>query len=381
MRVVLIRAEIPEDPRYLEALAKEVDLTVYAAHTDVSLARAPSGVDIHWFKPIRFSKESYVGWALPRLWSALTRDTPDVVHANGEPWSFTTTSAARWCRRHPVTAFAIQYAETIWFHGFVAERAAKHVLSRYVLRRADACAAESSFALGPALRRGFTDAQRTALITTNPRDPEVFRPASGENERLELRWRFGLAPDATVVGFAGRLIEEKGPLLLLDAWKRARPLLPRSVTAIVSGAGPLEQEVRRRATAVGVRWVDALRFPDEIAGFWRAVDVVVVPSWTTDIWEDQGPRAVIEAMMSGCVVVGTSSGAIAEMLGGAGVVIAQRNVEDLVRGLREGVEHAADAWWRASARERAVATWSNEAVCAQLLDFWRVARDAAASRA
>ena len=45
--------------------------------------------------------------------------------------------------------------------------------------------------------------------------------------------------------------------------------------------------------------------PSEVADFFRAVDVFVAPPWRTDDWEEQSPRTVIEALMSGSLVVGT----------------------------------------------------------------------------
>jgi glycosyltransferase involved in cell wall biosynthesis len=99
-------------------------------------------------------------------------------------------------------------------------------------------------------------------------------PAAGRS----LRTKLSISPDQRVVVFAGRLVELKRPLDLVDALG----LLARRGTAVsllVAGSGPLEDEIRRRAMEVGVS-VYFLGFQNQSAmpAVYAAADVLALPS-------------------------------------------------------------------------------------------------------
>jgi glycosyltransferase involved in cell wall biosynthesis len=91
-----------------------------------------------------------------------------------------------------------------------------------------------------------------------------------------------------VVGYAGRLAAHKGVDVLLDA-AAAQPRL----TLRLAGAGPDEARLRERVTELGlaerVSFVGALD-TDALADFYRGLDVLAVPSLTTDQagWSSSG---------------------------------------------------------------------------------------------
>ena len=79
-------------------------------------------------------------------------------------------------------------------------------------------------------------------------------------------------------------------------------------------------------------------------------------------------------MMSSCVVVGTTCGAVPEMIGDHGLVVPERDAAGLAEGLVAAMQLVADDRLRRSARERAIAVYSGDAVATQLLDLWDSAR-------
>jgi glycosyltransferase involved in cell wall biosynthesis len=68
-------------------------------------------------------------------------------------------------------------------------------------------------------------------------------------------------------------------------------------------------------------------------GFWSSLDVLVVPSRTTRNWAEQFGRVIVEAMARDVPVVGSSSGAIPEVIGDAGLVVPEGDVEALAAAL------------------------------------------------
>src|SRR5262249_46777625 len=119
-----------------------------------------------------------------------------------------------------------------------------------------------------------------------------------------LRGRF-------VVGYAGRLVVEKGLRTLIEA-TRALP----ETELLLAGSGPLEAELARQPH---VRLLGALQGRD-MDQFWGGIDLLALPSLTTPRWAEQFGRVLVEAMGRGVPVVGSSSGAIPEVIGDAGLL-------------------------------------------------------------
>ena len=125
------------------------------------------------------------------------------------------------------------------------------------------------------------------------------------------------------VGFVGRLVPEKG----VDTALRAIAALPRrSATLTVVGAGPEEANLRGLAARLGLE--DAVHFTGWLdrgatAESYRHLDVVVVPSKETPIWQEQFGRVIIEAAASSVPSIVTRSGELPFLLAdiGAGWVI------------------------------------------------------------
>jgi glycosyltransferase involved in cell wall biosynthesis len=71
--------------------------------------------------------------------------------------------------------------------------------------------------------------------------------------------------------------------------------------------------------------------------FYNSLDVFVLPSETILQWKEQYGRVLIEAMACGLPVVGSSSGAIPEVLEGypKGLIFKEGDVDDLVEKIKE----------------------------------------------
>jgi glycosyltransferase involved in cell wall biosynthesis len=110
-----------------------------------------------------------------------------------------------------------------------------------------------------------------------------------------------------VVGYSGRISEEKGPDLFVDLASRLRD---REARFVMTGAGPMDASTRRRA---GRLRLDAtLEFRGvvaDIADHLRHLDVLVLPSR-----QDGRPVVVLEALASGVPVVASRLGGIPEMV-------------------------------------------------------------------
>jgi glycosyltransferase involved in cell wall biosynthesis len=184
-------------------------------------------------------------------------------------------------------------------------------------------------------------------------DAELFRPVGAR----ELRSELGLA-DRIVVGFCGRLVQEKGIDLLIDAVAE----LPDQYALLLVGGGREEGALLARAAESGmagrVRHVDHVT-RDEVPEYVCAMDMLVLPSRPVPQWQEQYGRVLPEAMLCGVPVIGSSSGAIPEVIGEAGLVFEQENVSALREAiLRLGSDRSLRRELAEAGRERARTTFS-----------------------
>jgi glycosyltransferase involved in cell wall biosynthesis len=156
-------------------------------------------------------------------------------------------------------------------------------------------------------------------------DLDLFKP----RDATELRRSLGLA-DRFVVGYFGRLVPEKGVLLLVEALSRLPPSHALLLDMYANfSPGSYAAEVLARAEALGVRDrivtidVPHARVPEHMS----CCDVVVLPSRSTDRWKEQFGRVLPEAMACGVPVVGSESGNIPEMIGDAGLIVPEGSAE------------------------------------------------------
>jgi D-inositol-3-phosphate glycosyltransferase len=180
--------------------------------------------------------------------------------------------------------------------------------------------------------------------TVNPgADLSVFSPGS-PGSRRRARQKLGLAQDAVVLVFAGRVQPLKGPDIVLRAAARlidADPeLAGRLTVALVGGpSGRSERadpdRMRELATALGIG--DAVRFEPpcpqpELADWYRAATVVLTPSHS----ESFGLVA-LEAQACGTPVVAASVGGLRTVVrdGYSGVLVDSHDPADWARVIRQ----------------------------------------------
>jgi D-inositol-3-phosphate glycosyltransferase len=182
------------------------------------------------------------------------------------------------------------------------------------------------------------DADPDRVVTVNPGvDLDVFSPG----DPVAARESLGLARDAMVALFVGRIQPLKGPDVLLRAaaelLRRDPALRDRLVVAVVggpSGSGlAAPRALQELAAALGI--ADVVRFAapvpqSRLADWYRAADVVVVPSYN----ESFGLVAV-EAQACGTPVLAAAVGGLRTAVrdGRSGVLVDGHDPADYAAAL------------------------------------------------
>lgn len=193
-------------------------------------------------------------------------------------------------------------------HGFTRQgirgRAYEWVQVRS-LRRADRIVAVSE-ALGDELRTRGIAPERLEVIRTGLVDDGL--PALG---RAEARDRLGLPGDGAIVGWVGRLSEEKDPALALRAFAA---LSERDARLAFVGDGPLRASLEAQASALGV--AARVHFAGAVphaSSLLTAFDVLVCSSRT-----EGTPMVLLEAASGGVPIVATAVGGVPALLADGG---------------------------------------------------------------
>ena len=164
--------------------------------------------------------------------------------------------------------------------------------------------------------------------------------------------------------YVGRLVQEKGVLDLAEAALRCP-----GVEVSFLGKGAVAPQLRAYADRGAPVQVLGMVPHDRVRDHILANDVLVLPSLPTKRWEEQFGHVLIEAMAVGVIPVGSTSGAIPEVIGDESLVFPYGNVERLADVL---AKLASDPKRRSrlgrSFRVRAEINFTHERVAALTLD-------------
>lgn len=304
-----------------------------------------------WPRPV-WRPGDWQRYLFRRLGPDLRRFQPDVIAVMQEENAWVLQQMLilrdRWWPRARVAFFT-------WNNLAVCRRRPWHrLLWRRVCRRTDAALAGSTEAAQCLRQAGYArpvHVQTEIGVDTGQFHPD---PASRDTTRRDL----GLS--GFTVGFAGRLVAEKGIDDLFAAWALRGD---RSAGALlVIGEGPRRAALQQQARGWNACFTGMIPV-EQMRRYLCALDVFVLPSRTTPHWKEQFGLVLAQAMACGVPVVGSDSGAIPEVIGDAGLVFAEGDVPALARHL--AVLEADPARRGALAeqgRQRALARYSTEAL-------------------
>jgi glycosyltransferase involved in cell wall biosynthesis len=245
---------------------------------------------------------------------------PHIVHIDEEPYNVATWQAMRLAK--------MQGAKAVFFTWQNIHRRYPppfSIIESYNLRNADYAIAGNSEAVRVLKAKGYRGPAR--VIPQFGVDPDAFKVQKSQiaNRKPVLSYVEG---SQIAIGYVGRLVEEKGVHILL----RAVADLSGEWRLRILGSGPQRTHLERLAEELGI--AGRMRFEDPIPstqmpGYYSQLDALVLPSLTRPNWKEQFGRVLIEAMACGVPVVGSDSGEIPSVIGEAGLVFPEGDVQAL----------------------------------------------------
>lgn len=306
-------------------------------------------------------------WELRRV---LRRVRPDIVHGHTPKGGLLAMIAGRLAGT-PVRIYHLRGMPVLTASGM--RRRILRTTERISCGLAHRVIAVSESMRSIAIREGFCDPDRIKVLlggSGNGVDATGRFQPLGEAVRAAVRSQHGIAPDALVVGFIGRLVRDKGVAELVSAWQRLRERHPRLHLLVV---GPFESE-----DALPDEVVTALRTDDRIhlvgldwetPRLYAAMDVLALPTYREGF-----PNVLLEAGAMGLPVTATrTSGCVDAVIDGVtGTLVPPRDAEALAEALER---YLSDPGLRdahgAAARRRVLAEFRPEAIWQAIADEYR----------
>ncbi len=341
------------DPPFVYELSRRLadyfDVTVHAPHYPGSLRNEQmGGMRIHRFRYFFSPFEMLAGGqgVLPKMRRnklyclvlpfflisqfisfilLVTRIKPDIIHAHWLiPQGF-------WAA---VTRKLFKVPVVITVHGadvFSLRTPVLKKIKKWIVKNADRIVTVSS-ALADVLATD-TQCERPPDTISMGVDGLLFSP---DKNNEVIRTQYGL--HGPFLLFVGRLSEKKGVRYLIDAMSLVTNDFPGAKLLIV-GQGELEKELRNQVQIRGLEGVIlfAGAVPNaQLPAYYASADCFIGPSVQVKDGDTEGlPVTFIEAAMSGCLVIGTKVGGVAEVVlhGQTGYVVLPEDTQALAEAI------------------------------------------------
>jgi glycosyltransferase involved in cell wall biosynthesis len=306
----------------LEAIARHTDVNLVALvppswddpQGRLVLERAHTEGYSLLVDPIR-NNGNYHLYSFPTLPERLKQIRPDVLHIDEEPYNLATWLAMGHARRAGIKTLFFTWQN-------IARRYPPpfSLMERQVLNRADYAIMGNSAAEAVFRGKGYTGPSR--VIPQFGVDPQIFSPGAAKDPGR-----------AFIIGSANRrLVPEKGVDMVLQA---ARDL-PSVWRLHIAGEGPARAGLEQMSNDLGLAartHFDGPISSAEMPAYLRHLDVLVMTSRTMPNWKEQFGRVLIEAMACGVPVIGSDSGEIPNVIGDAGLIVPEGDIDALRRSL------------------------------------------------
>jgi len=295
------------------------------------------------------------------LWRAIRQIKPDILQVEQEPGSLS-------LMQFVILSKLYRHAKLIsftWENLFYKQPGIRHYFEKFSLQRLNYLLVGNQQSAQVFRQKGYQGP--LAVLPNVGVDAVTFSPTP----QPELKQKLGLNTHF-MVGFAGRLVAEKGCHDLLQAFAQ----LPHECQLLMLGSGPLGEDLKQTAQQLGL--TDRVTFQpavphNEVANYLNCMDCLVLPSRTVpNGWREQFGLVLAQAMACGVPVIGSDSGAIPEVIADAGLIFPEGNItalRDCLLQLQQNPTLRAEL--SRKGRERVLTHYTHEQIAAQTVAIYK----------
>lgn len=256
---------------------------------------------------------------LLRARAQITAFAPDVIHAHN-----TVTASVLLAGTAAAKVLTFDFFRYRYSGNPIAKSAYRHALRSFDLLMpvSQFCAREASVY--------WSIPSAAFRVLPNGVNVEQFRP--DDSRRTAARQRYGV-DRRLVIGYVGRVCEQKGSDTLVEAFRKVKITHPEAALLV---AGPSDFFGRDQSTPLtdrigelGGRWLGPVP-DDEVADVFRSLDICAMPTRQDEMFG----MAAAEAMSSGTPVVCSDLGGLPEVVGtAAGILVEPGSADALAEQL------------------------------------------------
>lgn len=246
--------------------------------------------------------------------NVLRSHRPHLVDLNHEPFSVGCAQMLTLCNWFaPQAAIILQTAQNIYRQYPPPFR----WLEKRAFRRVDAAYACSETTREVMRAKGF---DKPMAIIPFGVDTRLFARAPANTKS---------AGEPLTISYVGRMLPGKGLNILAEALPQ---LQSKNWRLLVVGDGPERPAFQKQLNELGLmdraQFLGAISY-DDVPEIFRQIDLFVMPTQTTSRIREQFGRVLVEAMASGVPVIGSTSGAIPEVIADAGLIVPEGDSKEL----------------------------------------------------
>lgn len=301
-------------------------------------------------------KESLYVFAT-RLKESIEQFQPDVVHVEQGTYAAVFAQVLHLCNKVSPNAKATFFT---WWNLPTPVRGIKKVLEQYNLKRSACAIAGNQDAKELLIQKGF---DRPIFVM-----PQIGVNLEDYDTPVNEELKRSLGLNGFVVGYIGRLAEEKGIADLLESMRGTA----EDRTLLTVGSGSMQADLAKAHADGALRnvHVPSVR-NEEVPDYLKLLDVLVLPSRKTPDWMEQFGHILIEAMAAGVPVIGASTGEIPNVIGDAGIVVRPESPQEIRNALNDLATHPElRRSLAAKGRERVERLYTHDQIARQQIEVY-----------
>lgn len=280
----------------------------------------------------------------------------DIVHT-ADPHYYYTYQLARMRERGQIKRLVATSWETIPFNN--ESTSAKRRIKRYSLSKIDhfICYANR--------------AKEALVIEGVPEQHITVIPLGVDIERFNPDPSIRRKDNITRLLFVGRMVSEKGVWDIYEAFRALIKTSKKKYTLTFCGEGSEKKYMVTLVRNNGL--TDLVRFTslpyDQLHALYQAADILLMPSRKTATWEEQYGMVAVEALASGLLVVGYSTGSLPEIVGDAGILCSEGDIQCIWKRI-QSLTDAQIAHYQKKARSRAMDRYDAKKTAGKLRNLY-----------